>query len=191
MISSCQDELCHHSYPTWHKTSKPCTCSHSNSGQAYCSLCSSQACQIHRWLDLRNFQIGSWELVVPWLVHNPTLSWCSSHHTHPQEMPHLFTSKGQRASWQNGTPVSDHPCGPVHRLGVINHLHPESKWQATSVFRSPWTQWGHLLWSPQDTHCGGSCPWISPLLLLDKAGYPSWILINCSSSGMQPTHNLQ
>ena len=29
------------------KTSKPCTCSHSNSGQTYCSPCSSQAHQIH------------------------------------------------------------------------------------------------------------------------------------------------
>ena len=36
-VSGCQDELCHHSYPTWHRTSKPCTCSHSNSSQAYCS----------------------------------------------------------------------------------------------------------------------------------------------------------
>ena len=50
-VSSCPDELCHHHYLTWHKTSKPCTCSHSNSSQAYCSPCSSQAHQIHWWLD--------------------------------------------------------------------------------------------------------------------------------------------
>ena len=50
-VSCCLDELCHHSYLTWHKTSKPCTCSHSNSSQAYCSPCSSQAHQIHWWLD--------------------------------------------------------------------------------------------------------------------------------------------
>ena len=35
------------SYPTQHKTSMPCTYSHSNSGQAYCSPYSSQAHQIH------------------------------------------------------------------------------------------------------------------------------------------------
>ena len=46
-VSGCQDELCHHSYPTQHKTSKPCICFHSNSSQAYCSPCSSQAHQIH------------------------------------------------------------------------------------------------------------------------------------------------
>ena len=30
-VSSCEDELCCHSYPTQHKTSKPCTCSHRSS----------------------------------------------------------------------------------------------------------------------------------------------------------------
>ena len=32
---------------------------------------------------------------------------------------------------------SDHPCRSAHKLGIINYLHPESKWQATSVLRSP------------------------------------------------------
>ena len=61
-ISSCQDELCCHSYPTWNKTSKPCTCSHSNSSQASCSLYSSQA---HHPLmtSLRSFQISLQGLV--------------------------------------------------------------------------------------------------------------------------------
>ena len=106
-------------------------------------------------------------------------------------MPHLLTSEGQRASWQNGMHGSDHPCGPAHRLCVINHLHPENKWWATSVFRSLWPQWGHLPWLPQDTHCGGSCPWICTLPLLHKVGCPPWILVNCSWSGIQPTHNFQ
>ena len=51
-------------------------------------------------------------------------------------MPHFLTSKVQGAPQQDGMPGSDHPCRPAHGLGVINHLHPESKWQVMSVFRS-------------------------------------------------------
>ena len=73
----------------------------------------------------------------------------------------------------------------------LNHLCPESKWWAISVFRSPWPQRGHLLQSPQDAHCGGSCPWICALTLLHKVGCLPWILVNHLWSGIQPTHNLQ
>ena len=52
-------------------------------------------------------------------------------------MLQLLMSKGQGAPQQNGMHGSDHLCGPAHGLGVINHLNPENKWQATSVFRSP------------------------------------------------------
>ena len=41
-VSSYEDELCHQSCPTWYQTSKPCTCSHSNSSQVH---------QIHWWID--------------------------------------------------------------------------------------------------------------------------------------------
>ena len=109
----------------------------------------------------------------------------------PQEIPHLLTSKDQGASQQNGMHGSDHLCESAHGLGVINDLCPESKWQAMSVFRPLWPQGGHLLWSQQDTYCGGSCPWIHALLLLHKVGCPPQILVNCSWSGIQPTHNLQ
>ena len=102
-------------------------------------------------------------------------------------MTHLLMTKGQGAPQQNGMHGSDHPCGPAHRLGIINHLCPESKWQAMSVFRSLWPQWGHLPQSPQDTHWGGSCPWIHALPLLHKIGCPPWILVNCSWSGIHPT----
>ena len=113
--------------------------------------------------------------------------WCPPHHTCPQEMPHCLMSKGQGAPWQNGMHGGDHPFRPAHRLGVINHLCFEGKWWAMSVFRSLWSQWGHLPWSPQDTHCGGSCPWICTLPLLYKVGCPPWILINHPWSRIQPT----
>ena len=99
--------------------------------------------------------------------------------------------KGQGAPWQNGMHGSDNLHGPAHQLGILNHLCPESKWQATPVFKSPWPQHGHLPWSPQEAHCGGSCPWICALLLPHKVGCPPWILVDCSWSGIQPTHNLQ
>ena len=86
---------------------------------------------------------------------------------------------------------SDHPHGLPHRLGIINHICPEGKWQAPSVFKSLWPQQGHLLWSPQDSHCGGSCPWICTLSILHKVGCLSWILVDHSWSGIQPTHNFQ
>ena len=105
-------------------------------------------------------------------------------------MPHHLTSKGQGAPWQNGMHDSNYPRRWAHRLDIINHLCPENKWWATSVFRSPWPQWGHLLQS-QDAHCGGSCPWICTLPLLHKVGHPPWILVDCSWSGIQPTHNFQ
>ena len=109
----------------------------------------------------------------------------------PSYMPHHLMSKGQGAPQQNGAHGSDYPCGPAHRLGIINYLHSESKWWAMSAFISPWPQWGHLSWSPQDTHCGGSCLWICTLPLLHKVGCPPQILVDHPWSGIQPTHTLQ
>ena len=106
-------------------------------------------------------------------------------------MPHCLTSKGQGAPQQNGMHGSDHLCRWVQGLVVINYLCPEGKWWATPVFRSLWPQRGHLPWSPQDAHCEGSCPQICALSLLHKVGCPSWILVNCSWSEIQCTHNLQ
>ena len=116
---------------------------------------------------------------------------CSSDDTHPQEMPQCLASKGQGTPWQDGMLRSDHPCRQTHGLGVLNHLCPEGKWQATPVFGSLWPQQGQLPWSPQDAHCGGSHPQVHALLLLHQAGCPSWILVNHSWSGLQPSHNLQ
>ena len=78
-------------------------------------------------------------------------------YTYPQEMPHHLTSKGQGAPQQDGMPRHDLPCRWTNGLGILHYLHPEGKWQAMSVLGSPWPQWGHLLWSPQDSHCGRSC----------------------------------
>ena len=106
-------------------------------------------------------------------------------------MSHCLASRSKGASWQDGIPGSDHPCRQAHRLGDLNHLHPEGKWWAMPVFRSPWLQQGHLLQSPQDAHCEGSCPWVCTISLLHQVGCPPWILVNHSWSGIQPSHNFQ
>ena len=50
--SSHEDELCHHSHVTWHKTPKSWTCFHnSNNSQACYSPHCSQVHQLHWWLD--------------------------------------------------------------------------------------------------------------------------------------------
>ena len=118
------------------------------------------------------------------------------HDIHPmlhtsRKMPHCLASKGQGTPWQDGMPGSDHPCRWAHGLGVLNLLHPEGQWWATSVFRSPWPQQNHLPWSPQDAHCGGCCPQVCTCSLFNKVGCLPWILVNHSWSGIQPTHNLQ
>ena len=75
----CEDELCHHSQVTWHTS---CTCSHYNGhNQACYSPWSSQAHQVHWWLDQqvsRSVQ-GYWQ--IPWQIQDLTLSWCTSHDT--------------------------------------------------------------------------------------------------------------
>ena len=86
---------------------------------------------------------------------------------------------------------SDHPCRWAHRLGVLHHLHPEGKWWAMPVFKSPSPQWGHLPSSPQDAHHGGSCSQVCTLSLLNQVGCPPWLLVNHSWSGIQPAYNLQ
>ena len=60
----------------------------------------------------------------------------------------------------------DYPCRWTNGLGILHYLRPEGKWQATSVLGSLWPQWGHLPWSSQDTHHGGSCSWVHTLSLL-------------------------
>ena len=106
-------------------------------------------------------------------------------------MPHLLTSKGQGAPQQNGVHGSDHPCRPAHKLGIINHLCPESKWQAMSVFRSPWPQWGHLLWSPQGAHCVGICPWVHTLCYFIRldAHHGYWSIVLDQKSSLLTTFN--
>ena len=106
-------------------------------------------------------------------------------------MPHFPTSKGQGTPIQNGMHGSDHPCKPAHGLGIINHLHPEGKWWATSVFRSLWPQWGHLLWSSQDTHCRGSCPWVANSCYFTKldAHHRYWLIVLDQDSSLLTTIN--
>ena len=161
---SCEDELFHHSQATWHTS---CTCFHySGHNQACYSPWSSQIHQVHWWLDkgVSGSVQGHWQ--IPWQIQDPTPSWWTSHDTCPQEMPHHLTSKGQEAPQQDGIPRHDHPCRWTNKLGILHYLCPEGKWQATSVLGSPWPQWGHLPWSSQDAHCGGSCSWVCTLSLL-------------------------
>ena len=57
-----------------------------------------------------------------------TASRCSSGHTHTQNMPDCITSQGQGAPGKNGSPGSNHPHRPAHRLDIINYLCTKGKW---------------------------------------------------------------
>ena len=119
------------------------------------------------------------------------LTWYPSHDTCPQEMSHCLASKGQGKPWQDGMPGSDHPHRWADRLGILHYLCSEGKWWAMPAFGSPWPQWGHLLRSSQDAHCGGSCSWVCALLLLHQVGCPPWILVSHPRPGLQPAYNIQ
>ena len=156
-----EDKLCHHGQVTWHTS---CTCFHySSHNQACYSPWSSQAHQVHWWLDKgvpRSVQ-GHWQ--IPWQIQDLTPSWHTSHDTCPQEMPHHLISKGQGAPWWDGMSRHDHPSRWTNGLGILHYLCPEGNWWATSVLGSPWPQWGNLPQSSQDVHCGGSCSWVCTL----------------------------
>ena len=159
-----EDELCHHGQVTQHTS---CTCFHYSSHNQDCySPWSSQVHQIHWWLDkgVPGLVQGHWQ--IPWWIQDLTPSWCTSCDACPQVMPHCLMSEGQGAPWQDGIPRHDHPCRWTNWLGTLHYLHPEGKWWATSVPGSPWPQWGHLLQSPQDANCGGSCSQVHTLSLL-------------------------
>ena len=159
-----EDELCHHSQVTWHTS---CTCFHySSHNQACYSPWSSQVHQVHWWLDqgVPGSVQGYWQ--IPQWIQDPTPSWCTPCDTCPQEMPHHLMSKGQGTPEQDGMPRYDHPCRWTNRLGIPHYLHSEGKWQAMSVPGFPQPQQGHLPWSPQDAHSGGSCSQICTLSLL-------------------------
>ena len=185
--SSCEGELCHHCQTTQHSS-----CFHySGHKQACYSPWSSQAHQVHWWLDQqvsRSVQ-GNWQ--IPWQIQNPTPSWCTSCDTCPQEMPHHLTSESQRAPWQDGMPRCDHPCQWTNGLDILHYLCPEGQWQAMSMPRSLWPQRGHLPWSSQDANCGRSRSWVCILWLLHKIRHPPWILVNRPGPGLQHAHYLQ
>ena len=47
------------------------------------------------------------------------------HHT--QKMANHITAQDQGAPGKNGSPGSNHPCRPAHRLSIINYLHTKGK----------------------------------------------------------------
>ena len=124
--SSCEDELCHHCQTTLHSS---CTCFHYSSHKQACySPWSSQAHQVHWWLDQGIPRSVPRHWPIPWQIQNPTLSWCTSCDTCPQEnapSPYVWRS---RAPQQDGMPRYDHPCRWTNRLGILYYLHPEGKW---------------------------------------------------------------
>ena len=93
--SSCEDELCHHSHVTWHKTPTSCTCFHNSNTQACYNPNSSQVHQVCWWLDrgVPRLIHGHW--YIPWWIQDLTLTWCASHDTCPQGMPHCLAPEGQ------------------------------------------------------------------------------------------------
>ena len=127
---------------------------------------SSQAHQVHWWLDQGISRSISRHWLIPWWIQNPTPSWCTSCDTCSQKMPHCLMSKGQRAPQQDGMPRCDHLCRQTNGLGILYHLCPEGQWQATSVPGSLWPHRGHLPWSSQDANHGRSCSWVCTLPLL-------------------------
>ena len=106
------------------------------------------------------------------------VSRCSSSHTHTQKMSDCSTSQGQGAPGRNGSPGSNHPCRPAHRLGIINYLHTKGKWWALPMSRSIWPQQSNLPWAPQDAYCRRSHTWVCKFALLHQAWRMSWILVN-------------
>ena len=168
-----------------------CTCFHSNINQACHSPHSSKVHQVHWWLDRGVCRSIHRHWQIPWQIQNLTLTWCAPHDTCPQEVPHHPAPEGQGTPKQDGMPGHDHPCRWTNRLGILHYLCSEGKWQAMLVLGSLWPQWGHLLRSSQDTHCGGSHSWVCALLLLHQAGCPPWILTNCPWPGLQPAYHIQ
>ena len=78
----------------------------------------------------------------------------------PRRCPIALHPKVKEHLNKMGMPRCDNPCRWTNGLGILHYLHPEGKWWASSVPGSPWPQWGHLPWSSQDTHHGGSCSWV-------------------------------
>ena len=186
---SCEDELHHHGQVTQHMS---CTCFHYSGHNQDCySPWSSHIHQVHWWLDkgVPGLIHGHWQ--IPWQIQDLTLSWCPSCDTCPQEMLHCFVFKDQGTPWQDGMPGYYHPCRWTNGLGILHYLCPEGKWWAMSVLGSLWPQWGHLLRSPQDAHCVGSCSQVHSLSILHQVGCPPWILVNRPSPGLQLAYDFQ
>ena len=121
-----------------------------------------------------------------------TASRHSSGHTCTQKMPDCITSQGQGAPGKNGSPGSNHPCRPAHRLGIINYICTKGKWWASLMSRSACdSQQSNLPWSPQDAYCRRSCTWISKFTLLNQAQCTSWILVHSPWWRIKPLNYLQ
>ena len=74
-----------------------------------------------------NSLIDSLELASSQVNTNMTASRHSFSHTHTQKMPDCIMSQGQAAPSKNGSPGSNHPCRPAHRLGIIDYLCTKGK----------------------------------------------------------------
>ena len=99
-------------------------------------------------------------------------------------------SQGQGTLGKNGSPGSNHPHRPAHRLVIINYLCTKGKQWALPMSRSAWPQ-SNLLWSPQDTYCRRSHTQIHKFTLLHQAQCMSWILVHSSWWRIKPPHYLQ
>ena len=102
-----------------------------------------------------------------------------------------ITSQGQRAPGKNGSPGSNYPCRPAHRLGIINCLCTKGKWLTLPMSRSAWPQQSNLPWSPQDAYCRRSHTWICKFTLLCQAQLTPWILVHSPWWRIKPLNYLQ
>ena len=116
-----------------------------------------------------------------------TLIWSYTH----QKMSDCIMSQGQGVPGKNGSPGSNHPCRPAHRLGIINYLSTKGKWWTSLMSRSMWPQHKNPLQSPQDTYCRRSGTWIHKFALLHEAWCTSWILVNSPWWRIKPLNYLQ
>ena len=108
-----------------------------------------------------------------------------------QKMSNCIMSQGQGAPGKNGSPGSNHPCRPAHRLGIINHLYTKGKWQALPMSRSTWPQQSNLPWSPQDAYCRRNGTQVHKFALLHQAWCMPWILVHSPWWRIKPLDDLQ
>ena len=116
---------------------------------------------------------------------------CPSGHTCTQKMSNHITSQVQGAPGKNGSPGSNHPHRPAHRLGIINYLCTKGKWWAlpmsTSMCNLNWAICHNHHKMPTVEEVARVCKFA----LLHQAWCSPWILVHSPGWRIKPLNNLQ